>query len=243
MRSSRSCAAPEPAMMSRSRRNRRRIALTLPPVSIILAYPDPATSQPPEETCSVILVPQSSHHIDQSRLHRASFRTVGRARSRAPRARQSPAPRLSVVSADASRRRRSRLLGRKLPLALATSRKHGKRLVDQLAEDFGGALLAGYEADALTRHQRASLDIPIDHRAPQRTGPEMLDLQLSFPRRQFAPRATVDDPPLQRDKPLGCRIGKRAYRNHWKPRIELNRCDRIARCGTDEGPLEAWMRD
>src|SRR5215831_18814949 len=168
MRSSRSCAVPEPAMMSRSRRRRRRIALTLPPVSIILAYPDPATSQPPEETCSVILVPQSSHHIDQSWLHRTSFRTVCCARSRPPRARQSPAPRLSVVSADASRQRRCRLLGRKLPRALATSGKHGKRLVDQLAEDLGGALLAGYKADALTRHQRASLDIAIDHRAPKR---------------------------------------------------------------------------
>src|SRR5437870_3704464 len=39
MRSSRSCAVPEPAMMSRRRRRRRRVPLTLPPASVIPARP------------------------------------------------------------------------------------------------------------------------------------------------------------------------------------------------------------
>ena len=45
------------------------------------------------------------------------------------------------------------------------------RLAHQLLEDGGGGLLAGHHADALARHQRAVLDIAVDHGAAQRRRP------------------------------------------------------------------------
>ena len=39
-------------------------------------------------------------------------------------------------------------------------------------------LLGGHHADRLAGHHRAGLDIAVDHRAAQRAGPEMLDLEL-----------------------------------------------------------------
>ena len=61
--------------------------------------------------------------------------------------------------------------------------------------------------------------------------------------REFTPRASVNDAALHRDKPLGCRIGERAHRDHRKARIELNRSDRVARRGPDEGLFEARVSD
>src|SRR5580704_8519012 len=181
IRSSRSCAVPEPAITSRSRRRRRRVALTLPPASVI---------------------------------------------------RGRPAPRQSLA-------------GHELPLshALVAGRENGERLADQFLDDFDGALLARDKADALAGHQRTPLDIAVDHRTTQRSGPKMLDFELRLPLRKFTLHASFDHAALHRDKPLGCRIGERANRDHWKARIELDRSDRIARGGPDEGLLEARMSD
>ena len=75
---------------------------------------------------------------------------------------------------------------------------HGQRLIDKLGEDFGGALLARHHADALPGHQRAALDIAVDHRAAQRPGPEMLDFELRVLLRQLAAVEAVDDRALHR---------------------------------------------
>ncbi len=75
---------------------------------------------------------------------------------------------------------------------------HRQRLIDKLAEDVGGALLARHHADALPGHQRAALDIAVDHRAAQRPGPEMLDFELRVLLRQLAAVEAVDDRALRR---------------------------------------------
>ena len=77
------------------------------------------------------------------------------------------------------------------------------RLADQLVEDLGGRLLAGHHADALAGHQRAALDIAVDHRAAQRAGPEMLDLELRRLLVELAAAEAVDDLALGREEALG----------------------------------------
>ena len=104
-------------------------------------------------------------------------------------------------------------------------------------------LLAGHHADALARHQRAVLDIAVDHRAAQRAGPEMLDLQLRGLLVDLAAVELVDDAALGLEEALGRRIGDGAHGNDGKARIELDRGHRIARRGADEGLLEAGMGD
>jgi hypothetical protein len=47
--------------------------------------------------------------------------------------------------------------------ALSAGRENGKPLADQFLNDFGGALLARDEADALAGHQGPPLDIAVDH--------------------------------------------------------------------------------
>ena len=125
----------------------------------------------------------------------------------------------------------------------AARAEHGKRLLDQLVENLGGALLARDEADALPGHQRAGFDIAVDHGAAQRAGPEMLDFELRVLLRQLAAVEPVDDRALHLAKPLGCRVGQRAHRDDRKARIELHRRHRVARRGADEGLLEARMGD
>ena len=51
-------------------------------------------------------------------------------------------------------------------------------LRDQFGDDLRRRLLCRHHADRLAGHDRAILDIAIDHRAPQRAGPEMLDCKL-----------------------------------------------------------------
>ena len=148
-------------------------------------------------------------------------------------------PPASVIPARPGSPARLRGSNRPVPRMRAAGGENGKRLIDQLPEDLGGALLARDKADALAGHQRTAFDVAVDHRAAQGTGPEMLDLELRFSLRQLAPREPVDDPALHRDKPLRGRIGERANRDHRKARIELDRGDRIARRSADEGLLEA----
>ena len=92
-------------------------------------------------------------------------------------------------------------------------------------------------------HQRAVLDIAVDHRAAQRAGPEMLDLELRVLLRQLAAVEPVDDLALRLAEPLGRRVGQRAHRNDRKARVELDRRHRVARRGADEGLLEARVGD
>src|SRR5580700_2292404 len=127
--------------------------------------------------------------------------------------------------------------------ALSAGRENGKPLADQFLDDFGGALLARDEADALAGHQGPPLDIAVDHRTTQGPSPEMLDFELRFPLRELTPRASVDDSALHGGKPFGCSIGESANRDHRKARIELDRSDRITRRGPDKGLLKARVSD
>src|SRR5215472_1878136 len=70
---------------------------------------------------------------------------------------------------------------------------HRQRLTDHLIENLGHALLAGHQPDTLARHQRAVLDIAIDHRAAQRPGPEMLDFELRIFLTELASRKALDN--------------------------------------------------
>ena len=53
-------------------------------------------------------------------------------------------------------------------------------LVHQLGEDVGDGRLLLDHADRLAGHDRAGLDVALDHRAAQRAGPIMLDLELGL---------------------------------------------------------------
>src|SRR6476619_4057530 len=50
--------------------------------------------------------------------------------------------------------------------------------VGELLDDLGDGLLARDHANRLAGHDRAGFDIAVDHRAAQRSGPIMLDLEL-----------------------------------------------------------------
>src|SRR5207237_4006816 len=119
----------------------------------------------------------------------------------------------------------------------------GERLVDQLGDDLGRALLAADEPDALPSHHRAGLDIPVDDGAAQSAGPEMLDLELRPLLRQLAVVEPVDNLALYGAESFGCRVGEGAHRDHRKPSVELSRRHRIAGRGADERLLESWMRN
>ncbi len=117
------------------------------------------------------------------------------------------------------------------------------RLRHQFVNDLAGRLLARHHADALAGHERAALDIAVDHRAAQRPRPEMLDLELRVLLRNLAADEAVDHVALQRQEGARAGIGEGAHRDHREARIELRRGHRIARAGADEGLLEARMRD
>ena len=76
-------------------------------------------------------------------------------------------------------------------------------------------LLARDHADALAGHQRAVLDVAVDHRAAQRAGPEMLDREL---RLLVASARRASKRPITSRcvsaKRLGRRVGERAHRDH-----------------------------
>src|SRR5690348_4024232 len=60
-----------------------------------------------------------------------------------------------------------------LPLrALAAVRERGECFFDNILDDLGGRLLLGDHADALAGHDRAALDVAVDHRTAQGAGPE-----------------------------------------------------------------------
>src|SRR5437879_4074291 len=116
-------------------------------------------------------------------------------------------------------------------------------LVDKLAQDLGGALLARHHPDALAGHQRAAFDIAVDDSLAQGTGPEMLDLELRVLLRQLTAVEAVDDLPLYRAEALGRGVGEGAHRDYRKPRIELGRRHRVARRGANKGALEMRVGD
>src|SRR6185437_11640124 len=112
----------------------------------------------------------------------------------------------------------------------------------QLVEYLTRRLLACDEADALSRHQRAALDIALDHGAAQRARPEMLDLELRVVTRDLAAIETIDDRALTFCESLCAFIGERPHRNDREARIDLHREHGVARAGAQEGLLEAAMR-
>src|SRR6185436_10120244 len=117
-----------------------------------------------------------------------------------------------------------------------------QRLLDQLLDDFAGGLLARYHSDALTRHERAILDVALDHRAPERAGPEMLDLELRRLLIDLALAKALHHLALELDETPGSAIIQSPHRDHRKTRIELHRRHRIASGGADEGLFELRMR-
>ena len=106
-----------------------------------------------------------------------------------------------------------------------------------------GRLLARDKSDALPRHERAALDVAVDHGAAQRPRPEMLDLELRVLLRELAAREPVDHAALERHELARAVVRKGAHRDHRKARVELLRRHGVARAGADEGLLEARMRD
>src|ERR1700679_3163222 len=88
------------------------------------------------------------------------------------------------------------------------------RLRDQLGKDLGGRLLLRDQPDRLPRHQRAPLDIALDHRPARRAGPEMLDLELGLALRQRTGVEPPDHGPLLGQEAFGGVVGERAHRNH-----------------------------
>src|SRR4051812_22721079 len=97
------------------------------------------------------------------------------------------------------------------------------RFRDHVCDDVAGRLLLGNHADALTCHNRAALDIAVDHRAAQGTCPEMLDLTLRRLHIDGAAVEPVDHLALHLVEFLDAVVDKRPYRNDRKARIELHR--------------------
>src|SRR5258708_36384261 len=128
-------------------------------------------------------------------------------------------------------------------LAVSPPCDHRQRLRDQLVEDLNRTLLARDQTNALAGHQRTSFDIAVDHCPAQRSGPEMLDLELRILLRQFSARETLDYSALYRREPLGRRVGKRAHRDHRKTGVELHRRHGIAGRSADKRTLEIGVRD
>jgi hypothetical protein len=105
-------------------------------------------------------------------------------------------------------------------------------------DDLGDGLFGGDHADRLARHQRAVLDIAVDHRAAQRAGPEMLDLELRLAHVDLARIEQLGDFDLLGGEFLGALVLQRAHRDHRQARIDLHAGDRIAGRGAEEGLLE-----
>jgi hypothetical protein len=117
------------------------------------------------------------------------------------------------------------------------------RLRDQLVQDLGQRLHLVDQADTLAGHQRAVLDVAIDHRPAQRPGPEMLDRERGFLEAQRAGAMSGDELELGRDEAPARPVGERAHRDHLELRVDLDRGHGIARARPDECLLEDGMGD
>ena len=93
-------------------------------------------------------------------------------------------------------------------------------------------------------HQRAVLDIAVDHRAAQRAGPEMLDLELRLLVRHLAAIEAVDHRALGLAEAPVAALASARTGITGNSRVELHRRHRVARCGADKGRLKrGWAVD
>src|SRR6185437_1699121 len=90
---------------------------------------------------------------------------------------------------------------------------------------------------------RAAPDVAVDRRATQGADPEVLDFELRILLRQGALGKPLDDVALLFHEGARAFVGQRAYRNHRKARIELNRRHGVTRRRANEGLLEFLMGD
>src|SRR3982751_753943 len=84
-------------------------------------------------------------------------------------------PRASVRASKAYRGKRG-----PASRSLAPAFERSGRLIDEFLDDCRDRFLAADHADRLAGHDRATFNIAIDHRAAERAGPIMLDLELSL---------------------------------------------------------------
>src|SRR6185369_5405064 len=131
----------------------------------------------------------------------------------------------------------------RLETILAAALERSGSFVDQLADDVGDRLLAGDPADRLAGHHRAALDVAVDHRAAQRTGPIMLDLQLCLAHFDRTLIELVRDFALLGGEVDHLLVLERPYGDHRQARIDLHRRDRVTRRGADEGLREVRVGD
>ena len=116
-------------------------------------------------------------------------------------------------------------------------------LPDQFRDDLRRGLLGRHHADRLSGHHGPGLDIAVDHRAPQRPGPEVLDGELRRFLGQLACLEPVARLRLEAQEALDALVDQSAHRDHREPLIQLHRRHCVARRGADEGPLEVRMGD
>ncbi len=146
-------------------------------------------------------------------------------------------------SAPACGREGHAALSAGLHFDLLVAAERRRRLLDQLRQDLGDRLHLAHQPDALPGHQRAALDVAVDHGAAQRARPEMLDRQRRLIVGQLAAAMTRDHVQLGLGEGAGRLIDQRAHRDHLELGIHLDRRHGIARARPDERLLEAGVGD
>ena len=106
------------------------------------------------------------------------------------------------------------------PLAAPLQRVLG--LPHELGQERDDRLHPSHQPDALAGHQRAVLDVALDHGPTQRARPEMLDRERRLLIGELATAIAPDDLDLRFGEPARRIVGDRAYRDHLELRVDLN---------------------
>jgi hypothetical protein len=87
-------------------------------------------------------------------------------------------------------------------------------IMNELCDDFPYGFYLIDQSDALTSHERARINITIDHCFVQTAYPEFLDLVQCFVARYFTLFELLEESELKSTKIVGCPVLDRTYRNH-----------------------------